>query len=255
MIIEYQRPKTIPEALTLLARKQPISYPLGGGTYLNRNLDENYAVVDLQLLKLGSIEMKDNHMEVGATSTLQELSDYNGLPDEIYASINQEATYNLRQLATIAGTLVTTTGRSAFTTILLALDSKLIIQKISESPKEIKLGDWFLKNERSAPGALITKIIFPINVKIAYERISRTPADQPIVCVAIAQWSSRRTRITLGGWGEAPILALDGPEAGGIEIASRDAYSHAEDAWASAEYRREMAGLLATRCLQRLNPR
>jgi CO/xanthine dehydrogenase FAD-binding subunit len=100
---------------------------------------------------------------------------------------------------------------------------------------------------------LITKVNFPVNLKVAYESIARTPADQPIVCVVIAQWASDRTRVALGGWGEAPILAMDGPEADGVEIASRDAYSHAEDAWAGAEYRQEMAGILAIRCLQRLN--
>lgn len=90
-------------------------------------------------------------------------------------------------------------------------------------------------------------------MKIAYESIARTPADQAIVCAAIAQWSSGRTRVALGGWGEIPSLAMDGPEASGIEMASKSAYSHAGDGWASGEYRQEMAGLLATRCLQRIN--
>ena len=67
MIIEYQRPKNIREALALLARKQPTSYPMGGGTYLNRNLEEKYAVVDLQSLGLGSIVKQGNFIEVGAT--------------------------------------------------------------------------------------------------------------------------------------------------------------------------------------------
>ena len=49
------------------------------------------------------------------------------------------------------------------------------------------------------------------------------------------------------------MLALDGPETGGLDVAARNAYSQAGDEWASAEYRQEMAGLLAVRCLGQLS--
>jgi len=88
-----------------------------------------------------------------------------------------------------------------------------------------------------------------VNVKLAYEVVARTPADQPIVCVAVAKWSSGRTRIVLGGYGDAPILACDGPESQGGEIAAASAYSQASDMWVSAEYRQEVARILTLRCL------
>ena len=99
---------------------------------------------------------------------------------------------------------------------------------------------------------MISAISLPLNIRVAYESITRTPADQPIVCAAIAHWHSGRTRLALGGWGKAPILAMDGPEAEGLELAARSAYSHAVDEWASAEYRQEMAGILALRCIKRI---
>src|SRR4030043_1277543 len=194
MIIEYQRPKNIREALALLARKQPTSYPMGGGTYLNRNLEEKYAVVDLQSLGLGSIVKQGNQIEVGATATLQELSDFKGLPADMLTSIERETTYNLRQMATVAGTLVTANGRSPLTTILLATDAKLETLRLNETPREVILGDWLPIRGTTESESLITKISIPINVKITYESIARTPADQAIVCVAIAQWPSGRTR-------------------------------------------------------------
>ena len=193
-------------------------------------------------------------MELGATVTLQELLDYKGLPEDVYTSIEHEATYNLRQMSTIAGSLVTANGRSPLVTILLSIDTKLEMLKLSEAPKEIKIGEWLPLRSGTKPGTLITKVSLPVNIKVAYESIARTPADQPIVCAAITQWTSGRTRLALGGWGEAPMLVIDGPEAEGIELAARSAYSHTEDEWASAEYRQEMAGVLALRCLKRLNP-
>jgi CO/xanthine dehydrogenase FAD-binding subunit len=89
----------------------------------------------------------------------------------------------------------------------------------------------------------------PSNTRLAYESVARTPVDLPIVCAALAQWPSGRVRLALGGFGEAPVLAFDGPEPGGLEIAARDVYSRAGDEWASPEYRQEVAGTLAKRCL------
>lgn len=253
MITEYYRPKTVSEALKLLSREQPVTYALGGGTFLNRNLDEHFAVVDLQDLGLGSVSIAGNQAQVGATSRLQELVEFKGFPDDLYIAFQKEATYNLRQMATVAGSLVTASGRSPFVSIMLALDASLEIQELNSKPKSIKLGDWLPLRKHGRPIGLITRVTFPINLKIAYESIARTPADQPIVCAAIAQWNSGRTRLVLGGWGEAPMLAMDGPEPAGIEVAARNAYSHADDQWASAEYRQEMAGVLALRGLQRIN--
>jgi CO/xanthine dehydrogenase FAD-binding subunit len=87
-------------------------------------------------------------------------------------------------------------------------------------------------------------------VRLSYEYVARSPADQPIVCVAAAVWPSGRTRIALGGYGAAPVLAFDGSEAEGAQVAVQSAYSQAEDEWASAEYRREVASILARRCIQ-----
>ncbi len=252
MIIEYQRPKTITEALTLLSREQPRTYPLGGGTVLNRSGDEPFAVIDLQDLKLNSLTRQGNTIQIGATTTLQSLHDYKGLPEAFYTVIRREATYNLRTMATIAGTLVTANGKSSFTTMMLALDTSLEFLEADKAPIQMRLGDWLPLRSEKTPARLISKISFPVNVKVAYESVARSPADQPIVCAALAQWPSGRTRLALGGWGGAPCLAMDGPEADGIEEAAKNAYSQAADEWASSEYRLDMAGVLAVRCIKQI---
>ncbi len=252
MIIEYQRPTTIPEALQLLARERPVSFALGGGTHINTGMDLQYAVVDLQALGLGTITEAGSQLRVGATSTLQDLLELKGLPGDVYQSLQHEATTNLRHMATIAGTLVTANGRSSLATMLLAMDAGLELLSFEKEPKQEKLGYWLPARETAKRGIMISAISFPINLRVAYECIARTPADQPIVCAAITQWHSGRTRLALGGWGKAPILAMDGPEPEGLELAARNAYSHAVDEWASAEYRQEMAGILTLRCIKRI---
>lgn len=253
MIIEYQRPKSINEALKLLAREEPITYPLGGGTLLNQPNDKRYAVVDLQALGLDKAVKKGNSLHLGATFTLQQLLDIANLPQDLYQSIRYEATHNLRQIATIAGTLAVASGRSPFTTVMLALDATMEIHAFESAPELVGLGEWLALRGEGRNNNLITMISLPINIRLAFEYIARTPADQSIVCAAVVQWASGRTRLVLGGWGRVPLLALDGLESGGIEIAARNAYSHAGDEWASPEYRQEMAGVLALRCLNRLS--
>jgi len=99
---------------------------------------------------------------------------------------------------------------------------------------------------------LITKIILPANIKLAFDYVSKTPSDKPIVCAAVAQWNSGRTRLVLGGYGKSPMLAMDGTEAEGIDTAAKNAFHEATDEYASAEYRMDVASTLAKRCLEAL---
>jgi CO/xanthine dehydrogenase FAD-binding subunit len=149
--------------------------------------------------------------------------------------------------------MVVADGRSPFTSALLAMDVSMDVYQFDKEPDTIKLGDWLPLRGEYKTGRLITMFNIPTNIQLAFEAIARSPADRPIVCAAVCQWSSGRTRLVLGGWGQSPKLAMDGPNSDGIDIAAKDAYSSAGDQWASAEYRMEMAGVLATRCLKRLN--
>ena len=275
MIVEYHRPEDLAAALSLLSRKEPVTFPLGGGSQLNQPSSERFAVVDLQDLGLSDIHRRGNNLEVGATATLQALARFLETEPGISCApilrsvIYYEATHNLRNVATIAGTLVGADGRSPLAAALLALDARLVLMPgaspVSEPDSEeeggeppgdtlagsmLSLGELLPLRREALHGRLITQVQIPLNALLAYEYVARTPADRPLVCAAAARWPSGRTRLALGGYGAAPVLALDGPEASGVEPAALDAYSQAEDDWASAEYRSEIAAVLARRCVQ-----
>jgi CO/xanthine dehydrogenase FAD-binding subunit len=249
MIIEYHRPNTLEEALSLLARNDVKTLPLGGGTRLNQPSQERFAVVDLQALRLNMLEQRGNTWALGATLTLQSLLETSGIAPALEAAIRQEASYNLRQIATLAGTLVSADGRSPFATALLALDAELELKSAATPSEWVSLGDFLPVRAERLSGRLIAVVRLPSNPRLAYESVARTPLDLPIVCAALARWPSGRVRMALGGFGEAPVLAFDGPEPGGLEVAARDVYNGAGDEWASAEYRQDMAATLAKRCL------
>ena len=242
MITAYHRPKTLDEALTLLA--QPNALPLGGGTLLSKPTTDPVEAVDLQSLGLDTIKKSGNNLELGATVTLQQLLESEHCPAALKSALKLEAPLNLRNAATVAGTLVSCDGRSTFAATLLALDAKITI--ISDQSSVISVGEFL----PFRPHELITSITIPLNVKVAFDYVSRTPADKPIVCTALAQWNSGRTRLTLGGYGKNPLLAMDGTEAEGVEAAARNAFHEATDEWASAEYRMDVAATLAKRCLE-----
>lgn len=245
MITDYHRPRTLEEALDLLAR--PDTRPLGGGTLLSRASPDSFAVVDLQALGLGKIRKSGEKLEIGATVRLQALLESPHAPPALKRAIELEAPLNLRNSGTVAGTLAACDGRSPFAAAMLALDAKATV--VGQGTSAVTgLGDLLPLRAETLPGKLITKVEIPLNAKLAFESVARTPADKPILGAALAQWPSGRTRLALGGWGRSPVLALDGNESGGIETAAREACTEAGDEWASAEYRREMAAVLAGRC-------
>lgn len=259
MISAYHRPQTLDEALTLLT--QPNTLPLGGGTLLSKPTTDSVQAVDLQLLGLDSLTKSGNSLELGATLTLQALLESDHCPEALKSALKLEAPLNIRNAATVAGTLVACDGRSTFASVLLAMDAKIIVISKQSSEETINIGD-FLPLREQTRGKLITKVILPANIKIALEYVAKTPADKPLVCAALAQWNSGRTRLALGGYGRSPMLAMDGTESEGTsssdlvlrsaQAAARNAFHEATDEWASAEYRMDVAATLAKRCLERI---
>ena len=251
MITAYHRPKTLDEALALLT--QPDARPLGGGTLLSHtstslNADgtaDSVHAVDLQLLGLDSLRVNGNSLELGATLTLQSLLESEHCPEALKRALKLEAPLNIRNSATVAGTLVACDGRSTFASSLLAIDAKIEII-VNRQSKIVNVGEFLPLR----PRGLITSITIPLNVKLAFEYVSRTPADKPIVCVALAQWNSGRTRLAVGGFGKSPMLAMDGTASDDVATAARNAFHEATDEYGSAEYRMDVASTLAKRCLE-----
>jgi putative selenate reductase FAD-binding subunit len=250
MIVEYHRPNTLAEALELLARENPRTVPMGGGSVLSQLRKPDIAVVDLQRLGLNRIEKEGQLLHLGAAATLQQVLESQFIPpaihDALRVSLVREAALNTRQVATVAGSVVSCDGRSPLVTALLALDGRLVWVPGDEVQS---LGDYLPLRAEFDGRRLIVSMRFPLNATLRFESVARSPMDRPVVCAAIATWPSGRTRVTLGGFGKAPVLAMDGPEQVGAAMAVREAYRFAGDEWASAAYRMDTAGKLVQRMM------
>lgn len=248
MIREYYRPNKLEEAIELLHREGILTRPLAGGTSLIRR-DEAYDVVDLQALPLNGIQIQGQNLRVGAMVTLHQFSQIPEIPANLKKAVDHQDTYNLRQMATLGGCLAAADGFSPLAVALLAADAQLTLKPLEA---QVSYGEFLARRDEYLPKQLITEIALPLNLSFAFESVSRTPADFPLVCAALARWNSGRYRLALGGWGKAPMLILDGAGGEGVEAAARSAYSQAQDEWASAEYRADVAARLAERCLMNL---
>lgn len=250
MILEYHRPETVEEALVLLQRASPKTIPLGGGTSLKLLYkDCDVAAVDLQSLPLATVEVLTDRMEIGGTARLQSLVDEPKTPEALREAILLETSANQRRMATAAGTVVACDGRSPAVTVLLAMDAMLTWLPNNES---IQIGNYLPLRGQWSGGLLISYMTIPAEVRAVFAVTNRTPADKPLVCAAVCQWPSGRTRVALGGYGKAPTLAMDGPEATGSELAARAAYKQAGDEWASADFRSDVAAQLTRRLVASL---
>ena len=254
MITTYHRPQTLDEALNLLSRSDVHMAPAGGGTTLHSLGAEPVEVVDLQSLDLNHVEQRGNQLVLGATLTLQAMSELEDLPSALRTAIQHETSFNLRQAGSVAGTLVSCDGRSPFGATMLALDAQLtLVSAADRTYGTVPLGDLLPLRQIQLAKHLITQVVIPTNVQLELDMVARTPADLPIVGVAVARWPSGRTRIALMGSGKLPLLAMDGPEQGGAAEAVQFAYSMASDEWASAEYRTATATILVERIMQRMS--
>ncbi len=250
MISEYYRPDTVEDALGLLTDTKKQCKPMGGGTRLSRQHRGQFSVVDLQDIGLDRIEKQGQRIHVGAAVRIAAMLENEDVHPEIKRAIKIDITSNLRNMATLGGWLVSSDGRSVLSTVLLALDATLTWEPGNE---RIRMGNWLPMREEESPGVLMTDVEWWLRPHLVFDYVARSPKDRPILIAAAAQWGSGRTRVTLGGFGPAPIVALDGPDDSGVDVASRDAYHDAEDQWATAVYRREVAAKLALRCMDRMD--
>ena len=244
--LQYHRPQSLDEALELLQE----GVPLAGGTRLTASLRGIEALVDLQDLPLDQIEVTESTHEFGGTATLQGLMDNaSQLPEALVQAARLEAGWNIRNRATVAGTIVTGDGRSPLLTVLLALGAEL---ELAPGDERISLADALDQGDDRTGGKLITAIRAAISSQLKYAQVARSPVDRPQICVAVAAFDSDPpVRIAIGGYGTRPqLVSMD--EDLSIEDAAdnaRTVYAEAGDQWASADYRSSAAATLVARLL------
>lgn len=229
----YYRPKTIDEALKLLA--QPDAAPLAGGTRLLANDVEPNAVVDLQDLGLSGLSREGVMLRIGAMTRLAEIHDHE-IPALLKLAVYRAGPNTFRNAATLGGVIGSREPDSELLALLLAMEAELLFA----DRDSLRLVDYLAPDDR--PRGLITEIRIPrIEGAGGLERVARTPADTPIVSVAV--WKTHH--LTVGASGISPRPSLVDPDH--LQV------THPGDFRGSVEYRRAMLSVLLRRAMEAVN--
>ena len=268
-LASYHRPATLRDALELL--QQPHTLALAGGTeLLGRDDKTTAAVIDMQDAGLDYVQAGAEGIRMGAMTRLASFIDYPALNRAAGGLLRRAAALlagTEREAATIGGTLAAARADSELVASLLALDAEVVVQTASS---RTELGLDALLGEQTrylTPAALITELFIPAQAEGAWfglERVSRTPADRAIVCVAarmaLREGKAAGVRMAAGGvaahstrlsTAEAVLegVPLDGAAVASAVRAAEASVSPSGDQRASAEYRRAMLGMLLARLL------
>lgn len=248
----YERPKTVDAALQALED----GVALSGGTYLTPIRRSLTKVVDLQDLGLDAISQRGPRMQIGANATLEEVRRAVGatIPD-LALACRLEAALNVRNQATMAGSIVAGGGRSALLCSLMALHPTLNVEPDS---REISIREVLDLSQSEAAFIIIGLTLEPPQ-SFVYEQVARSPLDLPIICAAAARLEGGRYGLAMGGWGPRPIQ-LEEAEALLAEGKSKQAVDAgagrlqgAGDQWASSAYRERVGRVLIERVVGKVS--
>jgi len=264
-LAEIQRPTALAEAVRLLRRPNVKTAILAGGTTLVPQARRDVqALVDLRNLNLSNIRREGNVLRVGATTTLQDIAESPDAPRMLAQAAHASAPINVRNVATVGGVLASAGFGAPLPVVLLALDAVMVIY--SPEARQSSVAAFLAYREKLLrDGALITEIGIPLtDARMAFEKVSRTPSDAPIVCAAaklrLDGSTARDVRVAVGGVGPIPVRlaraeqTLEGKPLTEVLIAQAAEAAAKEvnppnDFLASAEYRREMVKVLVKRML------
>jgi xanthine dehydrogenase FAD-binding subunit len=273
---EYRAARTVEEALDLCAEK-PGSRYLAGGTDLlpqlrgRRRVDR---VIDIKrIAELRTIrEREDRGLAIGAAMPLGEIVGHRAVRERyqlLCDCCNAVGAWPLRNRATMAGNICNASPAADTAVALLALDA-LVEARGPGGTREIRVAAFFVGPGQTAlkPGELVTAIVLPAataNMHGSYQRLSRRrgmdlatvgvlvgrgPADaQPYHRVALAAVAPTPVRVA------AAEALLDRDPVGEVAHAAEAARAAARpitDLRGSAEYRREMVGVLVERAVKSL---
>ncbi len=218
---KYFAPRYIPELKKIL-KKNINSQLLSGGTDLSLSVtkerkDINSIIYMNSINELNYIKNNKEFIEVGATTPLTKFESY---IQKYYPDFNKilkrYGSVQIRNVATIAGNIATASPIGDNLPLLLALDSKVVLQSIKKS-KILPINDFFLSYRKTKlkAGQFIHSIRIPIldkNIFKAYKISKRYDDDISSVCAAfnlkIENKKIQNIKIAYGGMSAIPKRAI-----------------------------------------------
>jgi carbon-monoxide dehydrogenase medium subunit len=255
--VEYARPTSVQEALRLLAERDGARALAGGQTLINvmkaRAASPDFLVDLHHLQDLRGIELgPDGTLEIGAMTTYADLVDSaearaRPILGEVCAQI---ADVQVRNRGTIGGNICSNDPTNHLPPLLVAIGATMTIQG-SDGERSVPAEEFFLGVYMTAagPGELLTKVSVPPGKNDGFASV---PIGRDGTCIVnVAASLNGEARLAIGCVDAVPVLVR--PASTDDDVV-REAVRGANleppsDVHASADYRRQLAEVLAVRAV------
>jgi carbon-monoxide dehydrogenase medium subunit len=270
---EYSAPKTLDEALGLLAEG---AKPLAGGMSLIPMMKLRLAnpehLVDLGRIKdLSYIREQGGALHIGATATHHDVESsplIRGKCPLLAETASYIGDVQVRNLGTIGGSVAHADPAADYPAALQALEAKLVL-KGAKSERTVAADDFFVDTFTTAlePGEIVREVIVPVDGEgtgTSYQKVLQPASGFAIVGIAarVRKSGGKITLVRIGVTGlsnrafraAASEKALEGKSGSAAEVQAAAAVvaegvEANSDLHASAEYRRHLATVYAVKAL------
>jgi carbon-monoxide dehydrogenase medium subunit len=262
----YHRPTTARQAANLLA-KHPDAKLLAGGHSLipvmKLRLAQPSALIDLNAVEdLTGVELKGRSIVIGAMTRHADVANSQVVKDalpglaEVPGSIGDP---QVRNRGTIGGSIANNDPNADYPAACLGLGATIVTNK-----RRIAADDFFTGMFSTAleENEIITKVMFPIAKKAAYEKFKHPASGFALVGVFVSKRGAD-IRVAVTGAGSNGVFRVKSFEealkkrfaAKSLEGMTIPATGMNSDIHAGADYRAHLVGVLARRALAKATAR
>jgi CO/xanthine dehydrogenase FAD-binding subunit len=269
---EYYLPKSLEQALTLLAEHGDTLLVMAGGTIamplINDGISMPEKVMGLRHAGLNTVQTSDGLVRLGATTTLTQLAQQDAVP-LLREAAGHIGGWQIRNMGTLGGNLFAPPPAGDLAVALLALDTRLKLAS-SRGERLIPLSDFYTGFMATALAGdeLVTEAQVPLpKGKTSYVKYGRKHANTPAIVTVAAHVTTaadgrvHEARIALNAVGPHPLRARRAEQclmgaplsAATIAEAARIAADECDpftDAIATDWYRRRMVSVFVKRALE-----
>jgi aerobic carbon-monoxide dehydrogenase medium subunit len=269
---EYERAESTEHALELLGRFGDEAKLLAGGQSLLPLMKLRFArpsaLVDLgRVSELRYVRDAGDRIAIGALTTHEEVHRDETLAAEcplLAQAAGEVGDPQVRHMGTIGGSVAHADPASDVPTVLLALDAELVVRGRS-GERTVPASGFFRGTFEPDLGAeeILTEIRVPKTGGSGWAYVKFHPRAQDWAIVGVAAIVERsnggvgRAAVGLTNMGPTPMRAqaveaalAAGEEASQAAEAAAEGTSPVDDPFASAEYRRYLAGVLVRRAVE-----
>src|SRR6266550_3511580 len=275
--VDYEAPKTVSEAVELLAEHQDEASVLAGGQslipLLALRLARPEVLIDINRVdELSGVSGADGRVTIGAMTreyVAEESETVAGTVPLLAAALPLIGHEAIRSRGTIGGSLAHADPAAELPAVARALDAEFAVRGPS-GMRVIPAAQWFegyLTTSRR-PDELLAEVRFPAagpGTGVSFEEVARRHGDFAIVGLAasltLSEGAISDARLAFAGISDVPVRAVDAedllvgqePSAELFDEAARRATDDIDppaDLHGSADYRKKVAAALVRRGLQ-----